>query len=111
MTDETKQVIEIADGMIAELRHFAREGRLGETSRREADALESLIQLVKDYEEAWELLALIDRADFQGDFYIERFNEKFRAVEYDEDGALLKDTDYFPSPLEAYRTLRDGGGK
>jgi hypothetical protein len=56
-----------------------------------------------------ELLSLVDTLDTSHDETIHRFNGQFKAVEYDEDGSVLRETKYYPSALEAYAALQGEG--
>ena len=95
MTDETKQAIEIVEGMIVKSRFDGKD--------MTADSLTHLIQLVKDTDQ---MLDNAEQIEFE-DATIRKGMLKWRFVNHEPniDGAL------FDSPLEAYRTLRDGGGK
>lgn len=53
------------------------------------------------------LLAKIDRADFDGDFWIHQFNGKFQAQAYDEDGTVLQTTEYCDTALLAASALEE----
>lgn len=49
--------------------------------------------------------AKLDSADFDGDFCIQKFNERYRSVRYDEDGTHLFKSEYFDTALEAFAAL------
>lgn len=52
------------------------------------------------------MLATLDAADFDGDFCIHKFNGRYSAKEYDEDGACLLVTPYFDTAFEAYASIK-----